>query len=110
MQGKLVSILISTYNAEKYIEEAIESALAQTYKNIEIVIIDAGSKDRTAQIVKSFEDKRIRYIKHDFEPIHSTRNALFKEAKGELLTFLDSDDIYLPRKVEAEVNFLENHP
>lgn len=106
----LVSILISAYNAERYIKEAINSALAQTYANIEIVVIDAASKDKTPEIVKAYTDPRVRFIAHPYEPIIATRNALLKESRGTYLTFLDSDDIYLPKKVEEEVAFLEEHP
>jgi glycosyltransferase involved in cell wall biosynthesis len=105
----LVSILMSAYNAERYIKEAIDSALAQTYKNFELVIIDAASKDKTAEIVKSYRDPRIRFIEHPYEPIIATRNGLLKEAKGEFVTFLDSDDIYLPGRLAEEVKFLEEH-
>ena len=105
-----VSILMSAYNAERYIKEAIDSALAQTYKNFELVIIDAASKDKTVEIVESYKDPRIRLIKHGYEPIIATRNGLLKEAKGEYFTFLDSDDIYLPDRLEEEVKFLDAHP
>ncbi len=109
MKMPLVSVLISSYNAEKYIEEAISSALRQTYLNIEVIVIDAGSTDRTSQLVRALNDRRIRFMQHAYEPIKVTRNALLKEAKGDFLTFLDSDDIYLAEKVEEEVKFLEQH-
>jgi len=106
----LVSILMSAYNAERYIKEAVDSALAQTYRNIELVIIDAASKDKTREIVKSYKDPRVRLIEHAYEPIIATRNGLLHEARGEYFTFLDSDDIYLPGKVAEEVGFLEKNP
>lgn len=110
MSSPLVSILMPCYNAERYIREAINSALAQTYENIELIIIDAESTDRSVEIVQSYKDPRIRLIKHKYESIIATRNALFKEANGMYFTFLDSDDIYLPDKVREEVGFLDKHP
>jgi teichuronic acid biosynthesis glycosyltransferase TuaG len=108
----LVSILMSSFNAAAYIAQALESALSQTYKNIEIFVIDGGSKDETPAILRSYaeKDSRVRYILNEYQSIKETRNQLFHEAKGEYLTFLDSDDIYLPGKVEKEVQYLESHP
>jgi glycosyltransferase involved in cell wall biosynthesis len=108
--GPLVSILVAAYNGEKYIGEAIDSALAQDYSPIEIVVVDDGSKDRTARIVKGYTDPRIRYIYQENQGVVGARNRLLREAKGELLTYLDMDDIYLPGKVKEEVGFLETHP
>lgn len=106
-----VSILMTTYNAERYVGEALESALAQTYPNFEVVIVDGGSTDRTKAIVDSYSDPRVRGIFSGKRlGIKEGRNVLFKEAKGELWTFLDADDIYLPEKVKEEVLFLEAHP
>ncbi|MDO8572007.1 MAG: glycosyltransferase [bacterium] len=109
MNKKLVSILIPAYNSEKYIRETLDSAVKQTYENIEIIIIDDGSTDTTGEIVASFDDHRIRYLWKENEGIIRTRNRLLKEAKGEYLAYLDSDDIYLPEKVEEEVLFLDAH-
>ncbi len=106
----LVSILIPVYNSEKYIRETLESALRQTYEYIEIVIVDDGSQDRTRDIITSYNDPRIRYIHKEHEGIPKTRNRLLREARGIYLTYLDSDDIYLPQKVEEQVQFLETHP
>jgi len=105
----LVSILIPAYNAERYIREAMASAVAQAYKNVEIVVVDDGSTDKTGEIVRSFKDSRIRYIYQENKGIIGVRNRLLKEAKGDFLTFLDADDIYLPDKVAEEVNFLLKH-
>ncbi|HUC01311.1 MAG TPA: glycosyltransferase [Candidatus Paceibacterota bacterium] len=106
----LVSILMPAYNAERYIKESIDSALAQTYKNIEVVVIDAASKDRTVAIVGEYTDPRVRLIEHPYEPIIATRNGLLKEARGEYIAFLDSDDIYLPDRIAEEVKFFEENP
>ncbi len=104
----LASILINTYNDERYIKEALDSALAQTYKNIEVIVLDDSSTDRTTEIVKGYKDARLRYLR---APTHvglvEGRNLLLRAAKGEYLTYLDADDIYLPAKVAEEVDFLE---
>ncbi|MBM3256786.1 MAG: glycosyltransferase [Candidatus Liptonbacteria bacterium] len=107
----LVSILITTFNSERYIEEALRSALAQTYPNFEVVIVDGGSKDKTKEIIESHRDARIRAIFPGVRlGIKEGRNRLFKEAKGEYWTFLDSDDVYLSEKVAEEAAFLDQNP
>jgi glycosyltransferase involved in cell wall biosynthesis len=110
MNQPLVSILINAYNEERYIGAAIESAIAQTYDSIEIIILDDQSTDRTAEIVKNYNDPRVRYIRSDKRlGLTDGRNALLAAAKGEYLTYLDADDIYEPTKVEAEAKFLQEH-
>lgn len=105
-----VSIIIPAYNAEKYIARSLKSALDQTYKNIEIIVIDDGSIDKTAEIVKSFSDPRIRYLYQENKNVGAARNYGIKESRGKYITFLDADDEYLPEKVAKEVEFLERHP
>jgi glycosyltransferase involved in cell wall biosynthesis len=106
-----VSILITTFNSEKYIRESLDSALAQTYPNFEVVVVDGGSTDATREIVAGYKDSRVRPIFSEKRlGIKEGRNVLFKEARGEFLTFLDSDDIYLPEKVAEEAAFLAAHP
>ena len=109
MEKPLASILIASYNAERYIRECIDSALAQTYPNIEVVIVDDGSKDGSRKIIKEYRDPRIRYYEQENLGIPGVRNRLLREAKGDFLTYLDCDDIYLPDKVKEEVNFLMTH-
>lgn len=111
MTKPLVSILVAAYNAEKYVKEAIESALHQTYKNIEVVVVNDGSTDRTPEIVKSYlNDKRLVYFSHPNQGISKTRNKAFELSHGGYITFLDADDLYAPTKVEEEASFLELHP
>ena len=105
----LVSIIIPAYNAEKYIQRALESALAQTYKDIEIIVIDDGSTDKTAEIIKTYQDPRIIYIFQKNQGQGPARNNGIKKSQGEYITFLDADDYYFPEKVEKQVRFLENH-
>ena len=105
----LVSIIIPAYNAEKYIQRALESALAQTYKDIEIIVIDDGSTDKTAEIIKTYQDPRIIYFFQKNQGQGPARNNGIKKSQGEYITFLDADDYYFPEKVEKQVRFLENH-
>lgn len=109
----LVSVLMPAYNREKYIGEAIESVLAQTYTHWELIIVDDGSTDRTAEIVKSYQAKDKRIILYQFaenKGIPYARNQCLALAKGEYLANLDSDDIALPERLEKQVKFMEENP
>ncbi len=105
----LVSVLIPSYNAERYIKEALDSALMQDYPNFEVVIIDDGSKDRTWEIIQTYTDPRIRMMWQENQGITPTRNRLFREAKGEYIAYLDCDDVYLQGRISKPVAFLEAH-
>ena len=106
----LVSILINAYNVEPYIKEAIDSALAQTWQNFELIITDDASMDRTGEIIRSYNDPRIKYLASGHNSgIIGSRNTLLNAAKGDFLTWLDADDIYLPDKVKDEAEFLVAH-
>ena len=101
----LVTIVIPVYNGEKYIKSAINSALAQTYQNIEIIVVDDGSTDKTGEIVKLFS-KRVKYIKKQNGGVSSALNLAISEMKGEYFSWLSHDDTYEPTKIESEINFL----
>ncbi|MEK7546590.1 MAG: glycosyltransferase [Patescibacteria group bacterium] len=107
----LVSIIIPAYNAEKYVKVAVDSALGQTYPSIEVIIINDGSVDGTAEAVKPYlSDKRVVYFEQPNGGISRARNKAFELSHGDYITFLDTDDIDALEKVEEEVNFLEiNH-
>lgn len=104
----LVSVIINCYNGEKYLSETIDSVQAQTYKNWEIIFWDNQSTDSTASIIKSYNDTRIRYF---FAPEHTSlgkaRNYALKECSGEIISFLDSDDLWLPEFLENVVSVLD---
>lgn len=104
---EMVSIIIPTYNREKYIERAVQSILGQTYDRYEIIIVDDGSTDNTREIIRVLEDKddRIRYIKLEENrgPAYA-RNIGMKEAKSEFIAFLDSDDEWLPDKLKLQMD------
>ncbi|KJU82099.1 glycosyltransferase-like protein, family 2 [Candidatus Magnetobacterium bavaricum] len=106
----LVSVIMPTYNHGHFIGEAIESVLNQTYKYLELIIIDNYSKDNTENIIHYFGDSRIKYIKfHNQGIIGASRNVGIRMASGEYIAFLDSDDFWLPEKLEKQVSFLETN-
>jgi len=107
--NSLVSIIIPSYNCERYVSEAIESALAQTYKNIEIIVVDDGSTDNTESAVKPYVN-RVQYIKKSNGGPASARNIGIKHAKGEFLAFLDADDCWRPEKIEKQMSAMKRYP
>lgn len=104
-----VSIITSTYNNAHFISQAIESVLAQTYDNWEMIIVDDGSSDGTEDVVKRFKDSRIHYfsLKHSGTPAIS-RNIGIRHSSGEFIAFLDADDLWPPQKLEKQVAFLRS--
>lgn len=94
MQSVLVSIIIPVYNVERYIEECLNSVLSQTYENIEIIVVNDGSTDRSRDIIKKFADKdtRIIFVDNENKGVGASRNDGLKSAKGEYIFFVDSDD------------------
>ena len=94
-------------NHINYFREAINSVLNQTYRNFELIIINDGSTDTSVDIIQSYTDKRIRFLDNvQNKGVAFSRNLGLKEAKGEFLTWTDSDDINLPERFEAQVDFL----
>ncbi len=109
-QNKLVSVTINAYNAEKYIAETIESVINQTYKNLQIIVVDDASTDATAEIVRSFDDPRIElYTLEQNGHISNAINEGYRRVQGEYMVHIDSDDIMLPDLIEKTINFLENN-
>ena len=104
----LVSIIIPVYNGENFVREAIDSALAQTYKNIEVIVVNDGSTDKTEEILKSYGDKIIFYSKQN-GGVSSALNYGIKKMHGEYFSWLSHDDLYYKNKVSAEVSYLYNH-
>jgi glycosyltransferase involved in cell wall biosynthesis len=100
----LISVVLPTFNREKQLPRAIASVLSQSYRNLELIIIDDGSTDSTEEIVKGYSDARIRYYKQDLNKGGSAaRNVGIKSARGEMVAFQDSDDEWLPDKLERQV-------
>ncbi|MBE9179519.1 glycosyltransferase [Oculatella sp. LEGE 06141] len=104
-QSPIVSILIPCYNADRWIAQAIQSALDQTYPNREVVVVDDGSSDRSLEIIKSFGD-RIRWETGANGGGNVARNRLLELSTGEWLQYLDADDYLLPDKIEKQIQFL----
>ena len=100
-----VSIIIPVYNGEKYLSEAIESILIQSYKPFEIIIIDDGSNDATAQVVKKY-NSLLRYLYQENKGIAAARNRGVSEAKGNYICFLDADDIWPQYKLQKQIDKL----
>lgn len=107
---ELVSIIMPTYNCGRFIAESIQSVLAQTYTNWELIIVDDCSTDNTAEVVASFKDKRIHYLQNEQnEGAALTRNKALRAAQGRYIAFLDSDDLWLPTKLEHQIAFMEQN-
>lgn len=104
---KLVSVIMPAYNVEKYISASVKSVLDQTYKNFELIIVDDCSKDKTVEIINSFNDERIVLIRNKKnEGTIVSRNKALKYAKGKWIAFLDSDDIWHKEKLEKQLDFM----
>ena len=101
----LVSIVIPVYNGENYVSEAINSALKQTYKNIEIIVVDDGSKDNTKKICESYGNK-IRYFRKENGGTSTALNLGIKNMRGEYFSWLSHDDMYYPDKIKREIEEL----
>lgn len=107
---KLVSVIIPTYNNAKFINEAINSVLKQTYKNFEIIVVDDGSTDNTKRILESYiKGNEIKYIYQENKGTSSAKNAGIKNSRGEYIKFLDSDDLLLPECLKLQIDFLERN-
>lgn len=105
----LVSIIIPTYNHASLIERALGSALSQSFRDFEIIVIDDGSTDNTKEIVQRFGPK-VRYFYQENGGVSSARNHGLRVARGEYINFLDSDDWILPTKLTIQVEYLQSHP
>lgn len=106
----LVSVMMPAYNAERYIGQAIESVLCQTYQNWELIVVDDGSTDATADVVSRYQDSRIRLLRQANGGEASARNTALRHMRGEFVAFLDADDAYLPEHLEATTSYLLAHP
>ena len=105
-----VSVVMPAYNAAQFIRPAVDSILAQTFGDFELIILTDGSTDRPQSIVDGYSDPRIRLINKENSGVASTLNVGLNEARGEFIWRHDADDVSLPEKLERQVNFLESHP
>lgn len=105
-----VAAIIATYNYGRFLGDAIESVLGQTRRPDEIVVVDDGSTDDTAEVVARYAHEGVRYIYKENGGVSSARNVGIRETTSELIAFLDSDDKWLPEKIALQVRHLEQHP
>lgn len=105
----LVSVVIPTYNNAHYIRQAVDSALSQTYSSYEVIVIDDGSTDETCSVLRPYNG-RIQYICQDNQGVSSARNHGIRIARGEFISFLDSDDYFLPNKLAEQISAFEIMP
>jgi glycosyltransferase involved in cell wall biosynthesis len=116
VSAPLVSVVTIFRDEERFLEEAVASVLAQTYRRWELVLVDDGSTDRSTDLAVAFAERhpgRVRYVDHPGHAnlgMSASRNRGIAESGGDLLAFLDADDVYLPRKLEAQVAALDAHP
>lgn len=106
----LVSVVMPAYNAGPYIEQAIRSVLEQDYPNIELIVVDDGSKDGTPEAVEALFGDRVRVLRQKNGGPAAARNLGIRASNGTLLAFLDADDVWLPGKLQAQVSYMLAHP
>lgn len=112
MKSPLVSIIMPAYNAEKFIEESIESVINQSYKNWELLIVNDCSRDLTAKIIEiySLKDRRIKiFTQKENKGVVEARNRALKESKGKYIAFLDSDDLWEKNKLEIQIKYMQKN-
>lgn len=110
MEKGLVSIIMPSYNTAPYIKETIQSVLDQTYQSWELIIVDDCSTDNTDEVVASIKDERIKYFHNEKNSGAAvSRNRALREAKGRWIAFLDSDDLWMPEKLEKQISFMEKN-
>ena len=110
MSPPLVSVLVTAYNAEPWIADTLESVKAQTYPHIELVVIDDGSTDRTLDIARAFEHPNVTVLSQKNRGACAARNRALEEASGELIQYLDADDLLDPEKIALQVRRLAAEP
>jgi len=107
----IVSIIVPSYNRADFLPRAIKSILSQAFKDFEVIVVDDCSTDNTREVVSSFNDERIRYIRHDSNKgAGAARNTGIKDAKASYIAFLDSDDEWLPEKLGEQINRIQSLP
>jgi glycosyltransferase involved in cell wall biosynthesis len=105
----LISVIIPTYNRAQQMFGAIDSVLGQTYKNLELIVVNDGSKDNTAEELAKIDDHRVFPVSKHNQGLSEARNTGASFARGKYLAFLDDDDIWLPKKLERQLAFMNEH-
>ena len=109
MENILVSIILPTYNRSEFIGKAIESVLAQTHGNWECVIVDDGSTDNTDEVLAVYGDPRFVCLRQENQGVSGARNTGLAACKGDVVALLDSDDEWLPTKLETQLSYMRNN-
>ena len=111
MEQAKISVIMPVYNGERYLREAIDSILGQTYADFEFIILDDGSSDSSADIVRGYDDPRIRFVQNEKNMgVAATLNRGLDLARGEYIARMDADDISLPSRFERQLEYMESHP
>lgn len=105
-----ISVIMPVYNGERYLEQSIDSLLAQSFQDWELIVVDDGSRDRTPQILAQYTDPRIKVFQQTNRGEAGARNTGLKHMTGEYMAFLDADDIYLPNALHDLSSYLDGHP
>ena len=108
MGQPFVSVIVPVYNGERYLDSALKSIFRQHYRPIEVIVVDDGSTDRSAEIAQSYEE--VHYIYQSNKGPAIARNTGLDAAQGEFIAFLDADDLWLPHKLSVQVQYLIDHP
>src|SRR5262249_23822353 len=104
----LVSILMPAYNAQEFIAESLRSAIAQTWKRTEIIVVDDGSTDRTAQVARGFASKGVTVVSTENGGLSAAQNEAFRHSQGDYIQWFDSDDLLAPDKIERQLAALRD--
>src|SRR6266571_8371505 len=107
MSDPLVTVIVASFNGERFLREALDSLFAQDYAPFEVVFVDDGSADGTAQIAQTYD---VSYVYQVNAGLAAARNTGMREARGKFLTFLDDDDLMPPSRLRLQVEFLQGHP
>jgi len=108
--GPVVSVIVPTYNRGQFIADAVQSVLSQSFTDFEVIVVDDGSSDNTAEVMRGFDDARVIYLRQANKGRSNARNHALSRARGRYIAFLDSDDLYMPGKLAMQVDYLDTHP
>jgi len=106
----LISCLVPLFNAEDYVAEALDSILAQTYRNTEVIVVDDGSADRSADVVRGYGERSVRLVSQINTGLGGARNACLRQARADFIAYLDADDIWHPQKLELQMRVFDAQP
>jgi glycosyltransferase involved in cell wall biosynthesis len=109
MNSPLITCIIPVFNGERYLREALDSVFAQTYRSLDVVLVDDGSTDNTAAIAATYDD-RVRYVHQNNLGPPAARNMGIRAARGEFIAFLDADDLWHPEKLERQIARFQARP